>query len=392
LPQIHDRQDQVLFQGHETYIDGHANMVQRLDSPNDLQTQWMGWIAKETHKRLRWFIYMIDSQFPSMLGMSGTMTVADVRKWECPCDDEFWVLPSAKSWRNRLGSASEPSCPVFGSLTALLLFESEQLTERDTRVLLPSANPWSANLLVTVAMSEIFHYQETLVVLRAYGDPLYEPPTPVSLQNSDHAARLLNMLELWYSSYGEPHHCSRRPDPASAHSQHISMITYYLGRLYLVFPVSEIQDCLGRSGFADATASMARLSTWMTRCHEQAVRAVEDAATCITLIMCNKDESSPYDVIGLFLCHVIIWSIACVASPQQKSLIIQGLQNADGISVAMQEVIEAGFAQVNNLHESGLGSPRLIFRHAIQSLVQLGTWGASSNLALLLHLHPSMTG
>ena len=166
------------------------------------------------------------------------------------------------------------------------------------------------------------------------------------------------------------------------------MIMYRLARLYLVFPVSGIQDCLGRSGPTDARAAMTRLGTWITQDLSGATRAVEDAASCISLIMCNKGESDPYDVIGLFLCHVVVWSFAHAASSDQKVSMIQQLQVTQEVSAEVLEVIHAGFTRAGTQDESAINAPQLIFRHAIQSLVQLGTWGASSNLALLLHLYP----
>ncbi|KZM27963.1 DNA binding [Ascochyta rabiei] len=389
LPNDHNQQVQPFHEMRHTTTRGHTNSVPHLARSNPLQSQWSGWATQESHKRLRWFIYMIDSQFPAILGMNGMMTTADIRKWECPCDEEFWTVATARSWKNKLGSASEPSCPIFGSLTALLLLAPEQPVGNESVALLPSVNTWSANLLMTVAMSEVFHFQETLVVIRTYEEPECSQSTISSSSShmSCHVAHLLGMLELWKHSYVLPHQ-TRRPDTTSSHLKHCSMIMYHLARLYLVFPISDIQDSLGRSGPADAEAARTKLSAWIHQCPEQAARAVEDAATCISLIMCNEGESDPYDVIGLFLCHVVVWSFAHAASAHQKGFILRQLQDKPGVSPAVLEVIQAGFAHDDSTDDSEVDAPQLVFRHAIQSLVQLGTWGASSNLALLLHLHP----
>lgn len=388
LPNAHHHEAQILHQGHRSFSREHH--IGTRDS-GTFQSQWTNWATQESNKRLRWFVYMIDSQFPAILGMNGMMTIADIRRWECPCDQEFWTMTSASSWKNRLGSASEPPCPVFGSLTALLLSASEPPNTGVDDALLPNVNAWSANLLMIAVMSEIFQYQEALVVLQTYEEPTSQHCTgfDLSAHQSYRAKHLLAMLELWHHSH-VVHFRLRRPDATSTHLQRCSMIMYRLARLYLVFPVSAIQDCLGRSGPTDARAAMARLAAQAKRDLPGVILAVEDAASCISLIMCNKGESDPYDLIGLFLCHVVLWSFAHAASSDQKISIIQHLQAAQDVSPGMLDVIQAGFAGVGAQSGCAMDAPQFIFKHAIQSLVQLGTWGASSNLALLLHLHPGI--
>lgn len=344
------------------------------------QSQWTHWATQESQKRLRWFVYMIDTQFPAILGMSGMLTLAELRKWECPCDEDFWTVPTAKAWKNRLGSASEPSCPIFGSLTALIL----STPHSPSGDLLPKLNTWSAALLLTIIMSEIFHFQERLVVLRAYQE---HPPssTDILVPDSD-ASRLLAMLSIWHRTYNE--HQGGHPTASSANIVRISTVVYCLARLYLVFPVSEIQDSLGKSGPADAEAAVDRLRTWTIRCPDQAATALEDALKCISIILAHDGESGPYDLIGLFLCHVVVWALAHAMPPSQKDKMVRQLQINKAILPSVMEVVEAGFVQDDRTENSSQAS-QLIFRHAVQALVQLGTWGASSNLALLLHLHPS---
>ena len=391
LPNIHDCHDQEIHHGHQGHVYRQASSTPRVKHTDTLQSQWLQWAMQESHKRLRWFVYMIDSQFPAILGMNGMLTTADIRKWECPCDEDFWTVTTARAWKNRLGSASGPACPVFGSLTALLLSAPERPLGTDLVSLLPSVNTWSANLLMTAVMAEIFHFQEALVVLRTYEEPVQvELPNAANyLPTINRATHLFAMLELWNESYNQRYH---RPDATSSHLQRCSTITYHLARLYLVFPVSEIQDCLGKSGSADAKAAMSRLAAWIVRYPEQATGAVKDAANCISIILSNQGESDPYDVIGLFLSHVIVWSFAHTASSYQKEFIVKTLQEHPAILPTVLEVIQAGFGCSETAEATICDVPQLIFRHAIQSLVQLGTWGASSNLALLLHLHPGVTG
>ncbi|KAF3041897.1 hypothetical protein E8E12_005698 [Didymella heteroderae] len=348
------------------------------------QSQWLHWATLESEKRLRWFVYMIDAQFPTILGMSGMLTLADIRRWECPCDEEFWAIPTAKTWKSRLGSASEPSCPVFGLLTASILSAPGAPPGND---LLPGVNMWSANLLLTTVMVEIFYHQEKLAVLRVHQeDSPSLSDTPIQ---DGHAAHLLDMLDIWHRSYNE--HQIGRSTAFSANLLRCSTINYYLARLYLVFPVSEIQDCLGKSGPADSAAAMTRLKVWIAQHPDQVATALEDALKCISIALANNGESDPYDLIGLFLCHIIIWAFAHALPLFEKNNMVRQLQGNEAILQSVLEVFEAGFLQ-NDRTDNAVKAPQLIFRHAIQSLVRLGTWGASSNLALLLHLHPGTPG
>lgn len=132
---------------------------------------------------------------------------------------------------------------------------------------------------------------------------------------------------------------------------------------------------------------MARLRLWIFECPDQAQSTLDDAMNCISIILTNKGESGPYDLIGLFLCHIIIWAFAHAMPLSQKDTVIRGLPGKKAILHSVLEVVEAGFLQ--DRIDDAVRAPQLIFRHAIQSLVHLGTWGASANLALLLHLHPS---
>lgn len=349
-------------------------------SPRTLDSDWIEWAKKESRKRLSWFVYMVDAQFPVLLGMGGMLTMADISKWECPCDEEFWTLATPRSWKNRLGSASEPACPVFGYLAAPLL-SARYRCATEKQALLPRLNTWSSNLLLLSIIADVFHHQDALALLRTYDES--EACSSGSFHTDDDGTRLSHTLELWKESYQVRHHI--RHDAKSQCGGHWSTIAYHLARLYLVFPISEVQDCLGRSGPLDAKAALCRLMSWTFQHPKETTQAIEDASTCISVIMSNEGADDPYDIIGLFLCHVILWSFAHATSPEQKLHIVQYLREKQSMSPSLAEVIEAGFSPDDT------NAPKLIFRHAIQSLVQLGTWGCSSNLALLLHLHPGVS-
>ncbi|RYO07029.1 hypothetical protein AA0121_g11880 [Alternaria tenuissima] len=380
MPAMGSHADNATYYGYQHMSFEYTAETLCPKSPRTLNSDWMEWTKKESRKRLSWFVYMVDAQFPVLLGMGGMLTMADIKKWECPCDEEFWTLATPKSWKNRLGSASEPACPVFGYLAAPLL-SARYRCATEEQALLPRLNTWSSHLLLLSIIADVFHHQDALALLRTYNES--EACSPGSFRTDDDGTRLFHTLELWRKCYQERYHI--RHDAEPQRGGHSSTIAYHLARLYLVFPISEIQDCLGRSGPLDAKAAMCRLMSWTLQHPKKTIQAIEDASTCIGVIMSNEGADDPYDIIGLFLCHVILWSFARATSPDQRLHIVQYLREKENMSRSLVEVIEAGFSLDDT------NAPKLIFRHAIQSLVQLGTWGCSSNLALLLHLHPGVS-
>jgi hypothetical protein len=378
-----------LHHGHRSAAQAIIGSTPSSDRDETVRTRWTRWVTAEGRKRLCWFIYTLDSQFVSVLGMSGMMTLAETRRWECPCDEGFWNAPTARSWKNLLGSASEPPCPVYGQIAASLLPTMGSAPGLVQDHFLPRTNNWTGQLLLTAIMAEVFHFEQTAVVLRmgmeeldedATGQPTFgtQASSPWS-QIVEPTVNLRHALQVWHEAYACIHP-SPRFDVTSAYFGRAAMIIFHLARLYLAIPLSDIQDCLGRSGPADARTAIMRLTAWAVQNKEETYDAIENAAICITFIIGSGDECAPYDVIGLFLSHVVIWAIAKSASTIQRANIVRRLQDNRGLSSEVCEFIEAGF----------VAEPALILKHAIQSLVQVGTWGASSNLALLLH-HTSVS-
>jgi hypothetical protein len=105
--------------------------------------------------------------------------------------------------------------------------------------------------------------------------------------------------------------------------------------------------------------------------------------------------------IAIFLCHVVVWIFASVASPLQKESLAVRLKENEELWKSSQIV---AFKQAIEYCEEGGGlrgeggSQLLskkdmlgnIFKSAAQSLTHLGTWGAALNLALLLHRRAEM--
>ncbi|OAL51620.1 hypothetical protein IQ07DRAFT_678792 [Pyrenochaeta sp. DS3sAY3a] len=360
----------------------------RAGTGSALEHQWHEWIASESCKRLRWFVFMLDSQFFTILGMSGMMTLADVRKCECPCDDEFWDASTPRAWKNLMGSASKPSCPVYGPVVALFLNDQpQQLSASNRRRSFPRMNSWSANLVLTTIMADIFDFEQKLVVMRMVEEDPLGSEMSHQLITSARATELLHALDAWQKSYALPH-VSNRSESTSDHFHHTSIILLHLGRINIYLPLSDMQDCIGRSGPEDCLEAMDRLRIWTVRHFDQACLVVKEAAACISTIMSYHEESNPYSLIGLFLSHIAIWAFANVATAEQRLDVFWVLQESSVVSSHVREFIKAGFAIAGSAADTESScslESKLIFKHAIQVLVQ-GSWGASSNLALLLHL------
>jgi len=98
--------------------------------------------------------------------MSEMMALAEIRRWECPCDENFWTAPTAKSWENTLGSVSEPLCPIYGQMAASLLPTTASAFEPIRDRFLPRTNSWTAKLLLMAIIGEVFHYEHKAAVIR----------------------------------------------------------------------------------------------------------------------------------------------------------------------------------------------------------------------------------
>lgn len=255
---------------------------------------------------------------------------------------------------------------------------------------LPRLNEWSAKLLILVITTEVFHLEQRTTVLC-----MLEEDTDNQVQYSrDSRTRtsLDQSLQLWHDHFlGLP--LLKSTHSSVSYFQRSALTVFYLTRIYVRLSITDIQDCLGRSGPNEAATTLRRLRIWTEQAPEDAYLVVMDAATCITYIMEDDAESAPYDIITLFLCRLSLWIIANAASNAQKETFATKLRDNPLTSVNVCTFIEAGFAIRNETgHSTTLAKDnlQLILRHAVQVLVQLGTWGASSNLALLLHLHPGM--
>lgn len=111
----------------------------------------------------------------------------------------------------------------------------------------------------------------------------------------------------------------------------------------------------------------------------------------------------PYSLISLFLAHVLLWSFAFSAPKTLREQLRQRIHQDVPLSTRMTRQLSTALeAALTNqtVDVSGMGSnapqspgidgPQAILKHGAQVMTRLGTWGASLNLALLLHRRVDM--
>lgn len=216
-------------------------------------------------------------------------------------------------------------------------------------------------------------------------------------------------MDLWGRSYQI---LSRSTTHASSRHFHaVSVIVHHLSKILLDVSLSDLQNALGKEGATGSARAFAKLTKWAYKSPRVAEQVVFHAIRTIIMLAPGKDneeggirdiDTAPYDLITIFLCHVVVWAFAKVASHTQK------LQLCDMISRSPDLRSTAFFTTLRRSlgvegHEPrpskgtgeekeghGQGSEAALFRSAAEMLTRLGTWGAALNLALLLQERAEM--
>lgn len=131
---------------------GHSH---KHPTPTDVEARWKAWIVSEFRQRVCWYVFTIDSQFPALLNMRSMLSLSEASRWECPCDHEFWIAPTARMWNNLLGSASCPPTPRFGMVSDALL---NQTRISDGQFQHRRVNSWTLFLLLSSLASRALDY------------------------------------------------------------------------------------------------------------------------------------------------------------------------------------------------------------------------------------------
>lgn len=103
-----------------------------------------------------WFVFSLDGEFPALLNMKSMMSLVEVSRWKCPCDDEFWTAPTARIWKNLLGFASLPPAPTFAMVSGPFLYQASQGNSKPQGIQMAASamrlSQWTA-FLVLMALS-----------------------------------------------------------------------------------------------------------------------------------------------------------------------------------------------------------------------------------------------
>lgn len=166
--------------------------------------------------------------------------------------------------------------------------------------------------------------------------------------------------------------------------------------------ITDLQEAIGKDGPDGIKPAINRLKVWsldgyfasaswgssaVQDTKSQAFMGAVEAINTIASIANRPSAQAavPYSLIGLFLAHVLLWGFAMTASPESKQLLrqhVSQLSLSGPIAEQLSSVLESSLCANPT---PGFDAPCSIFKHAAYSLTRLGTWGASLNMALLLH-------
>lgn len=183
---------------------------------------------------------------------------------------------------------------------------------------------------------------------------------------------------------------------------------YSLGSIILDIPITDLQNALGKSGAAGIAPAMASLSRWITNNPEfqgnaltaiQTINSLTPASAFEPHIGRNDINASPYSILAFFLCHIVLWAFASVATSSQKQELQRAIEIDAGLNAsafcavmkrALRESDVLGGQDSSDRRRSYSDAPKILFRSAAEVLMRLGTWGSSLSLAMLLHQRAKM--
>jgi hypothetical protein len=176
----------------------------------------------------------------------------------------------------------------------------------------------------------------------------------------------------------------------SQHFHAASIVVYHLSTILLDIELSDLQNAIGKDGTAGISQAMSNLRRWARKSPRIAENVAFNAVrTIVSLAPIRKidDHSAPYSIIMLFLCHVVLWVFTSVSSQAEKQNLLDTIAaNGELYSSHFFSVLKSSLSSdgdSNGLNKTD--APKLLFKSGAEMLTQLGTWGASLNLALLIH-------
>ncbi|PKS08416.1 hypothetical protein jhhlp_005127 [Lomentospora prolificans] len=351
----------------------HPSLTQSGDPDPEVKATWTRWVSYESQKRLQWFVYMVDAQFPSLLNMSPMMYLSEVIAWECPCDEYFWHAPTSRRWKSLLGAASCPPAPTFAVAAAPFL----GMLERRPCVKMPCTaklNPWTSYLVMTAMAFKTFEYSQQV--------------------------NMRSQMAIFDTDESDDSDEGVRETPVTKNTPFLVAFRQNL---------IDLQEAMGKDGPVKTTLAANRLKEWFaTRpptmespetvdipgSHSAdrpdfALLAASEALQIIGLVlgMPLEERGTPLSVICLFLSHVALWALERTASTESKLLISQ-MRRAAGLDQRLQEELPSVQVGDTSMNASRGGSAQSgagwILKHCAMALTKLGTWGSALNLAVML--------
>ncbi|KAK1641500.1 hypothetical protein BDP81DRAFT_311053 [Colletotrichum phormii] len=375
-----------------------------------VEDHWRAWATSEFKRRLRWYVYMIDSQFPAILNIRSMMSLAEVARWDCPGDDVSEPSRIGAIWEAQVKSLGSSSAPEFGILCKALADKrrphSTNLT-RSVSTITDNISPWTQFLVLSSLASQALDWSHDwsvqvgsdLAMLQDKGRDCHRE----GLRIRDN---IIASLESWEFYYGTKHSDNVIPDGTQSpvlYFQKASHILRGLVNIQLHTCVVDLQDALGKGGASAVDESLSRLRIYFTNGYTGCVgshreppyesldtfaKSVMETASIMSSP--TLQSPTPYSIFGVFLNHVLQWAFLKSSPETLKSHLRNHLQviassyHGQGVS-ELTGILDFGLSTADPT-EINRDRSHLVLMQAAQNLALLGTWGASLNLALLLQL------
>ncbi|ORY61629.1 fungal-specific transcription factor domain-containing protein [Pseudomassariella vexata] len=400
-----------------TYIRRLPKHQEKRSPSSNLDFQWSEWVTLESRKRLRWFVFMIDSHFPNLLNMPSMFSLSEAMRWECPCDDHFWTAQNARCWKDLLGTSPNPPAPSFAVAVAPFLGPAlGHTTQRPQQAL--NLNPWSSFLVLTVIASKAFDYSQTFIIAEWVAPPESDVNGCVQMGFGNHRManfgnlaydrhNILDALHRWQIAYGVTGSSRTRTYQEENFLHLASLWLHRLSEMCMSISLTDLQDAIGNEGPESSPAGFKHLgqasvfeSLPLRQTSNRHVGGVDTgdqrfgisaAYEALRIISMTRETSvveiaAPYSTISIFLAHVTLWALARVSSADMKNQILQLTRDpvlASSLPDAFLNVLNSAFSTEPG--SDGVKEASQIFKHGAISLAKFGRWGACLNVAVLLH-------
>ncbi|KAF2222563.1 fungal-specific transcription factor domain-containing protein [Elsinoe ampelina] len=355
----------------------------------DPDTHWRHWIEIETQRRICWLIYYLDSQFPALLHIPPMMSVTETLEWLCPCDDEFWLAPSARFWKSTLGPALIPPAKLFSAAFLPII-------NADSDLPLLRLNAWSRLLVITTISVHVFNFAQDREMRTAYQELFDNKP------ESSGDAMMYEKLSLALRR------CQLDLQLPADHLSHIADTVHEMAYFHLHVSIKDLQDVIGKSGEARQEQAKGRLRTSIAaqpptspstlhmieafgryaedKYHAKGPTNPHAGTTC-------AHDLTPYSAVAFFLTCLYFYAYSLVATESQRETF------RDHINVLMQkgeqstayDVLRCGFDPRPDPDAAptpgniSAEPAKLFLRYGASRLLDYGGWGCSIGLGLLLH-------